>query len=364
MSYRIAKAAAPHRRDALTYDGYASPTVSVTSEPVLYGAPGQKFRKICYCHLLNDRRNLVREETVLVFNQPQKMKESLRVVTTDGIVLSATRFIPEKANGKVILINSATGVKQKYYSDFASFLANEGFYVYTYDYRGIGGSKPQSLRKFSASMKDWGIFDYPSILKNITQSHPGSRVVVVGHSVGGQLVGFSSISSRADAVVMIASQTPFWKHYPGFWMSTKLYILWYVAIPFLTWMAGYFPSSKLGLFEDLPAAVARQWARWAKSPNYIFDELPDMESKFSELQQPALMVSISDDDLAPSDAVCDLMKRYPGLKWSHWQIKPEDILQKKIGHFGFFKKRMRSTLWMETLRWINKPMELKQDKAA
>lgn len=331
---------------------------------VLYAGLQQKFQKLSYCHHLGYRRNLKHAESVLVVNQPQKMKEYLKVVTTDGVVLAATRFIPEKANGKTVLINSATGVKQKYYYDFASFLSTEGFHVYTYDYRGIGGSRPDNLRKCSASMKDWGIFDYQSMLKNIIQSHPDSRVVVVGHSIGGQLIGFSPVSSRADAIVMIGSQTPFRKNYPGFWMSLKLYFFWYVAIPFLTRLTGYFPASKLGLFEDLPANVARQWARWAKSENYIFDELPDMETKFAELHQPALMMSLSDDDLAPLKAVHDLMARYPRLKWSHWHIKPEDVLQKKIGHFGFFKKRMRTTLWREVLQWINKPLDVKESKAA
>jgi predicted alpha/beta hydrolase len=292
------------------------------------------------------------------------MKEFLKIITSDGFVLAATRFIPQKPNGKVVLINAATGVKQTYYSDFASFLACQGFHVYTYDYRGIGQSRPAQLRNFKASMKDWGMLDYHCMLQNLAQTHPQSRIAVVGHSVGGQLIGFSPLSAIADTIVMVGAQTPFWKKFPGFWMSIRLYLFWFMIIPFLTRLAGYFPASKLGLFEDLPAQVALQWARWAKSSNYIFDEMPGMKRRFSALQQNALMVSFTDDALAPAAAVEDLMKRYTQLKWDHWHIKPDDLLQKQIGHFGFFKKRMQPTLWAEAVKWLGKPQQHKESKAA
>src|SRR5688500_20048908 len=117
------------------------------------------------------------------------MKEYLRIVTTDGFVLSATRFSPENPASKVVLINSDTGVKQKFYASFSAYLAKEGYTVYTYDYRGVGHSRPKTLRGFNASMRDWGVWDYHTMLQNIFQTHVNARVIVMGHTVGGQLVG-------------------------------------------------------------------------------------------------------------------------------------------------------------------------------
>lgn len=292
------------------------------------------------------------------------MKESLKIVTTDATVLSATRFIPDNANGKVILINSATGVKQTYYEKFAVFLAGQGFHVYTYDYRGIGESRPKKLRGYQATMKDWGIYDYESMLKNIFQTHSQFKVIVIGHSIGGQIVGFSNASTKVDLIVMVGAQTPYWKNYPGLWTSIKLFYFWYLAIPFFTKIIGFFPAKKLGLFEDLPGGVAKQWTRWAKSSNYIFDELPEMKLQFSKLHLNALMISAEDDALAPLKAVKALMESYGGIRWSHWHLKPEDILQKRIGHFGFFRNKMQSSLWSEMVTWINKPFQLREIKAA
>lgn len=292
------------------------------------------------------------------------MKESLRIVTTDGKVLSATRFIPEKPNGKIVLINSATGVKQRYYANFAAFLATEGFTVYTYDYRGIGESRYKTLIGFEATMKDWGAVDYHTMLQNIFHTHRQGRVIVIGHSVGGQLVGLSPLTAKVDLLVMVAAQTPYLENYKGIFRQLKLRYFWYFLIPFFTKLFGFFPAKKLGLFEDLPAGVARQWARWAKTKSYLFEEFPEERERFAALQQHALMVSFTDDRIAPPLAVGDIMQFYPKVKWAHWKVSPADVMQKEIGHFGFFKKRMQSALWSELLNWINKPLSDRQSRAA
>ncbi len=291
-------------------------------------------------------------------------KEFLRIVTTDGFVLSATRFSPENPTSKVVLINSATGVKQRFYANFATFLAREGYTVYTYDYRGIGHSRPKTLRGFKASMRDWGTWDYHTMLQNVFQTHVNARVIVIGHSVGGQITGLSALTQKVEAVVMVGAQTPFTKNFGGGLQKVKLVAFWYFLIPFFTKIAGYFPAKKLGLFEDLPAGVAMQWSRWARSENYMFDEFPEEQQKFEAIQLPALMINFTDDKLAPAPAVMDLMRRYSNVKWSQWQLKPDDVMQRSIGHFGFFRKDMQQSLWAETAGWMGKLFHPKARRAA
>ncbi|CAM3221072.1 hypothetical protein EMST110833_02030 [Empedobacter stercoris] len=52
------------------------------------------------------------------------------------------------------MISSAIGVKQSFYTKFAIYLANKGYLVFTYDYRGIGDSKPNNLKNFKANFID------------------------------------------------------------------------------------------------------------------------------------------------------------------------------------------------------------------
>ena len=54
------------------------------------------------------------------------MKE-LILNTSENIPISVKVFEPQISNGKVLLINSATGVKQQIYFSFAKYLAEKGF---------------------------------------------------------------------------------------------------------------------------------------------------------------------------------------------------------------------------------------------
>jgi predicted alpha/beta hydrolase len=280
------------------------------------------------------------------------MNETFNVIASDGYSLSVTCYPPTGPGGDIVLINSATGVKQGYYADFARFVADQGFSVYTYDYRGIGKSSPESLVGFNATMHEWGTLDYHAVLKHLFVTYPDSKFTVIGHSVGGQIIGMSPLSENLDNIITIAAQTPYWRNFES---RSKLLTFWYLTIPFFTKMFGYFPASKLGLFENLPAGVALQWSRWAKSKSYVFDELPYMKERFRSLHQPALMISFSDDDYAPKGSVTNLMSYFKNLKWNHWHLKPRDLKQEKIGHFGFFKNKQASA-WSDLTTWIHQPV--------
>lgn len=277
---------------------------------------------------------------------------AIRILTRDRYVLSATHFIPGKPVNGVVIINSATGVKQKFYADFASHLAELGFDVYTYDYRGIGTSL-HGRQPGHASLTDWGELDAPAMINYVRQRHPGAPVYVIGHSIGGQLIGMSSDAQRADALIMIASQTPYWRNYnSSLWFLVKVWALWHVIIPLSTRLFGYFPAKKMGLFENLPAEASMQWARWAKNSNYLFDELPEKRKTFEALSQETLVLSFSDDLLAPRAAVEDLLQYYKNLQIEHRHISPEQIGRKSIGHFNFFRKSFKHPLWTEVSDWL------------
>lgn len=291
------------------------------------------------------------------------MMEGLQVVTSHGRRLAATRFIPHRPNGRVVLINPAVGVKQKFYATFANYLSLQGFVVYTYDYSGIGQSRPAKLKNLSVSMADWAL-DYKAMLVNLNESHPHHKIIVIGHSFGGQVVGFSEWSARIETFVAIASQTPYWKNFHGLFNRAKLFTFWYFLIPVFTRLVGYFPARKFGLFEDIPAKAALQWARWAKTPGYVFDELPALKKNFESLQQPALFIGFRDDELAPEPAMVDLIRYFTQARVTRWMFSPDEILQKRIGHFGFFHKKMENLLWPEVVTWLMKSTTLGKTRAA
>ena len=87
------------------------------------------------------------------------------------------------------MIQAATGVKQEYYARFAAYLAGRDFTVLTFDYRGIGRSRPASLRGFTATMSDWALLDAAAALDFLESNSHAGKILAVGHSFGGQEIG-------------------------------------------------------------------------------------------------------------------------------------------------------------------------------
>lgn len=285
----------------------------------------------------------------------------IKIVTKDRYALSARHFIPATSVGHTVIINAATGVKQTYYSQFADYLSMQGFHVYTYDYRGIGESRSGLLKELCASIVDWGELDLSAIIRYVKERHPSNALTILGHSIGGQILGISPLAIHADNLVMIGSQTPYWKNFEGA-MQGKVWLMWHVIIPFFTKVCKYFPARNLGLFEDLPREAALQWARWGKSAHYLFDELPEKKETFKSLTQPSLVYSFSDDTIAPLKAVNDLLKHYANLRIEHRHIQPDQINKKTIGHFYFFRKDAEKIFWEKVSTWIREKVPLKVEK--
>ena len=64
----------------------------------------------------------------------------------DGWPLAATLFRPDDAR-MAVLVSAGTGFPRGFYGRFARWMAERGAVVLTYDYRGIGGSRPTIWRR-------------------------------------------------------------------------------------------------------------------------------------------------------------------------------------------------------------------------
>ena len=199
------------------------------------------------------------------------MAADIRITAGDGQLLHGTVYAPASGQAGAqawLLINSAMGVRRRFYRHFAEYLVERGIGVVTYDYRSLGDSVVEGEQAAPVRLDDWGRKDFPAVLSWLRANHSPARVVVLGHSVGGQLLGIQSDIRDVDGLIGVATQSGHWRHWDGV-ERAKVFGLWYVAIPLLTAVYGVFPSSLLGLGQDIPAGVARQWAEWGKDPDYI-----------------------------------------------------------------------------------------------
>lgn len=270
----------------------------------------------------------------------------------DGTKLAATLFLPRGPRRQAVLINSATATPRKIYRGFASYLANRGCAVLTYDYRGIGGSRPQALKGFKASMTDWAMLDVTAAVGWMRERYHALPLRYVGHSFGGQAFGLLPNNNEVSRALLVAAQAGYWQLMASPERYRVAALLSGVGIP-LTYLLGYAPGWA-GIGEDLPKDVFLQWVRWVMSPNYLFDDksLRSDLGHFKTFEGALRALCFTDDPWATRPAVELLCRGFSAMTPEIVSITPANIGVPKIGHFGFFRSEHRDTLWRSAGNWL------------
>ncbi|MTJ80781.1 MAG: alpha/beta fold hydrolase [Telmatospirillum sp.] len=252
-----------------------------------------------------------------------------------------------------VVINPATGVLARYYHRYARFLAGHGFDVLTYDYRGIGLSRPERLRGCRYRWRDWGERDFEAVLTFMRDLRSPGPLIVVGHSIGGFLPGLAESAGAIDRMLTVGAQYAWWGDYAGRHRA-RLFFKWHVAMPALTALYGYFPGRRLGWLEDLPAGVANEWSfrRPRFEQSHPGGERPDVARRVAAVTAPILAVAMSDDELATVPAIRRALGYYAGAERTAVLLSPSDYGRDAIGHFNLFHDRHAPDFWRDTLSWL------------
>lgn len=285
---------------------------------------------------------------------PAVTEAALTIPATDGFALAGTCFCPRRSQIRArVIIGPATGVLRRYYAAFARALAARGFEVITIDYRGIGDSAPARLRGFEASMHDWGARDLAGVLRWAFDRTPELPVLFIGHSVAGQVLATAEGADRLAAILLVGAQAG----NLGYWTGRDRLLVglfWRVVVPVTTGLLGRLPGWAMGGGEDLPAGVARQWARWGLHPSYLLGEHPDVRERAARITAPTAVISFDDDFHAPRAAVDVLASWYGHGGATRCHIHPRDVGARAIGHFGCFRPAHRDTLWARAMQWLER----------
>lgn len=269
----------------------------------------------------------------------------------DGFRLGGTLYRPAQPNGRAVLVNSAVGVRQQYYSAFAAYLEERGFTVLTYDYRGIAASRHGPLRALPARIRDWAQLDAAAALDELQRAAPGARLLAVGHSFGGNGLGLVPGNERLAGAVFVGVQSGYWRHWSGIGRA-GMWLLTHVLLPVISRVLGYVPAQVFGQGEDLPAGVAAEWAAWCRNPRYAAGAL-DAQG-YASFKAPIRSYWIADDGYAPRAAAQAILREYPAARSELVAVDPAQYGGGKIGHFGFFRERFRENLWRDAGDWLER----------
>lgn len=283
----------------------------------------------------------------------QRPAETIVISCVDGVRLGGHRWASAMQPPQgAIIINAATGVRAHYYHRYAQFLSEHGFEVLTYDYRGIGASRPDTIRHSTFRWRDWGEKDFEAAVR-FMHAKSGQPLQIIGHSIGGFLPGLAPSHSLVSRMLTVGAQFAWWGDYHKS-RRLQLFCKWHVVMPALTALFGYFPGQWLGWLEDLPKGVANEWSlrrrRFERSyPKPLRAGVLDNLAAFSA---PILAVVVSDDPLAPEPAIRRALTYYRGAAAQVVRLSPRDYHRAQIGHFDLFHDRHRMGFWQETLLWL------------
>jgi predicted alpha/beta hydrolase len=270
--------------------------------------------------------------------------QDLRLAAADGYPLAATLY--PAAGEHWIVVGSATAVPRGFYRRFAHAAQQHGVNVLTLDYRGIGGSAPKSLRGFMPDYVDWGRQD---LAAGIAYAAARGPTWLVGHSYGGHAIGMLPQPELLRGAYICAGGAG-WHGWMPKSEQRKVWLLWNVIGPVATSVLGYQPLKALGIGENIPVSVYRQWKRWCGYPHYFFDdpEAAPLTAGFARVKLPITAANALDDWWALPASRDAFFRGYVNAPVQRVDLDPQALGLAQtggIGHMGYFRAAVGRVLW-------------------
>jgi len=265
--------------------------------------------------------------------------QSIHIKARDQYLLAATHWQNEMPKG-IVAINAGTCVDQKFYSRFAHWLAQQNYDVLTYDYRGVGKSAPDNLKGFKASIVDWGQLDIPAVIDWMIEKYPTNKRFMVGHSMGGQIIGLADNINQIDKIVAFVPSYGNWQNNApkDRW---KMGFRWAFLFPYAVLRNGYFPASRAGMGNDWPKGVTWDWWSWGirRLPHYKIMDNRGVQHFYQKVKVPIKAYFTTDDLIASERCIPYYKIDFASTDLEVVVLKPEDYGLEKIAHMGMFSPK-------------------------
>ena len=244
----------------------------------------------------------------------------------------------------VLLCLPAMGVPARFYQPMMQSLANAtGGPVYTAELRGQGDSAERAERGADFGYREIVEEDLPRWIDHLAFHHSHRRIVLLGHSLGGQLAVLASaaLAHRLSALVLVAAGTAHHRAWPASHrLRAKLTVH---AISLAARLLPWYPGRRFGFGGNQPRRLMRDWSFNAFTGRYRMegsarDELA-LESALHGVELPVLALQLADDPVAPPGARDELLAHLPNAL----------ITRRDLAH------RTAGSAWQRHFNWARDP---------
>ena len=267
--------------------------------------------------------------------------------------LHASHTLNVLPHAPVTLCLPAMGVPARFYQPMMQALADAtGGPVYTAELRGQGDSAERAERGADFGYREIVEEDLPRWIDHLSFHHPHRRIVLLGHSLGGQLAVLASaaLARRLSALVLVAAGTAHHRVWPAPQRARARLAVHAIALAarLLPW----YPGRRLGFGGNQPRRLMRDWSFNAFTGRYRLegstrDEYA-LERALREVELPVLALQLPDDPVAPPGARDELLARLPNSV----------ITRRELAHHA------AGSPWQRHFDWVRRPNAMARQVAA
>lgn len=231
------------------------------------------------------------------------------------------------------------GVRGSYYAGLAQGLSNAGLHAITSDLRGIGSSSVRASPSHDFGYKEMLSLDLPALIAQVRVCFPESKVLLLGHSLGGQLCALylSEHPEAAEGLILIATCNV---HYKGWSPFMRWRVLGTaLSLRSLGALMGYVPARRLGFAGNEARTVIIDWSNNCKNGRYVVKHSRhDYDLSLQQMAKPILSISFEADRLAPPRAVANLLSKLPRCSVTAKCFSSNHPGLENAGHFDWAKR--------------------------
>lgn len=270
----------------------------------------------------------------------------------DGVQASMCIFRARSARSPVLVCLPAMGVRGSYYANLARALNEIDLHVVTCDLRGAGSSSVRASRNCDFGYNEMLSLDLPALVAQVKVCIPDSKVLLLGHSLGGQLCALhlSEHPETADGLILIAACNVHYKGWPRF---TRWRVLGFaLLLRGLGALLGYVPAGRLGFAGNEARTVVVDWSNNCINGRYaVKHSAHDYDLSLHQMTKPAFSISFEADQLAPPRSVTNFLSKLSRCSVTATCFSSKHPGLENAGHFDWAK---RPRIVAESIRaWIH-----------